>query len=58
MTLTQVLLSEAEATYAITERLFRRVNDDELSWAPATGKSWMTVGQLLMHCASSSSYCA
>jgi uncharacterized damage-inducible protein DinB len=52
MTLTQVLLEEAEATYTITERLFRRVADEQLSWTPATGKTWMTVGQLLMHCAS------
>jgi uncharacterized damage-inducible protein DinB len=52
MTLTQVLLVEAEATYVTAERLFRRVSDDELSWTPATGKNWMTMGQLLMHCAS------
>ena len=52
MTLTQVLLEEAEATYTIAEKLFRRVADEELSWRPATGKTWMTVGQLLMHCAS------
>jgi hypothetical protein len=52
MTLTRVLLAEAEATYATAERLFRRVVDDELSWTPATGSNWMTVGQLLMHCAS------
>ena len=51
-TLTQVLLEEAEATYSITERLFRRVADRELLWKPATGGPWMTVGQLLMHCAS------
>jgi uncharacterized damage-inducible protein DinB len=52
MTLTQVLLAEAEANYAIAETLFRRVADDELPWTPAAGKGWMTVGQLLMHCAS------
>jgi uncharacterized damage-inducible protein DinB len=52
MTLTEVLLGEAEATYTITERLFRRVRDAELSWTPTTGTRWMTVGQLLMHCAS------
>jgi DinB superfamily len=52
MTLTQVLLAEAEAVYSIAERLFRRVADDELTWTPATGRDWMTVGQLLMHCAS------
>lgn len=52
MTLTAVLLAEAEATYAITERLMRRVSDDELAWSPAAGGNWMTVGQLLLHCAS------
>jgi uncharacterized damage-inducible protein DinB len=52
MTLTDVLLEEAEATYSIAERLFRRVANGELSWTPTTGKTWMTVGQLLMHCAS------
>jgi uncharacterized damage-inducible protein DinB len=52
MTPTEVLIEEAEANYAVAERLFRRVADDELSWRPAQGKGWMTVGQLLMHCAS------
>jgi uncharacterized damage-inducible protein DinB len=52
MTLTQVLRAEAEATYAVAEGLFRRVNDDELPWTPPAGNRWMTVGQLLMHCAS------
>jgi uncharacterized damage-inducible protein DinB len=51
MTLTQVLQEEAEVTYAITEKLFRRVDDRELSWKPTSGKNWMTVGQLLMHSA-------
>jgi len=48
----QVLIEEAEDCYAITERLFRRVSDHELPWAPAEGRRWMSVGQLLMHCAS------
>jgi hypothetical protein len=52
MTLSEVLIEEAEAAYTIAESLFRRVADDELSWIPATGKTWMTMGQLLMHCAS------
>jgi uncharacterized damage-inducible protein DinB len=52
MTLIDVLLQEAEQTYDITKKLFRHVADGELSWKPTTGKSWMTVGQLLMHCAS------
>jgi hypothetical protein len=49
MTLTRVLLDEAEGTYAVVERLVRRVADDELSWKPSEGHDWMTMGQLLMH---------
>lgn len=52
VTLTEVLVTEAEATYVVAERLFGRVSDDELPWTPSAGKSWMSVGQLLMHCAS------
>jgi uncharacterized damage-inducible protein DinB len=51
ITLKQVLLEDAETTYNITERLFRKVSDSELSWKPTTGRNWMTVGQVLMHCA-------
>ncbi len=51
MTLTEVLHAEAESTYAITDRLFGHVSDDDLAWKPPEGKNWMTVGQLLMHCA-------
>lgn len=50
-TLKHVLREEAQTTYAITERLFRRVAGSELSWKPTSGRNWMTVGQLLMHCA-------
>lgn len=50
--LKQILINEAEYTYAITERLFHRLNDKDLPWKPATGTHWMTVGQLLIHCAS------
>jgi uncharacterized damage-inducible protein DinB len=52
MGLNDMLLREAEDTYLITGKLFRRVTDNELSWKPATGKNWMTIGQLMMHCAS------
>jgi uncharacterized damage-inducible protein DinB len=50
-TLKQVLLEETEKTYAVAEKLFRKVDDSELDWKPLTGKNWMTLGQLLMHCA-------
>lgn len=51
ITLKQVLLEEAEKTYATTGKLFRKVDDSELTWKPGTGKNWMSMGQLLMHCA-------
>ncbi|MFH0992684.1 MAG: DinB family protein [bacterium] len=51
ITMKRVLLEEAKTTYAITEKLFRRVTDADLLWKPTTGKNWMTLGQLLMHCA-------
>jgi uncharacterized damage-inducible protein DinB len=52
MTLQDVLTQEAEATYAVTRQLFRRVSDADLGWKPAShGVEWMTTGQLLMHCA-------
>lgn len=50
MTLIDLLREDAEAAYAVTECLFRRVEADALAWKPATGQNWMTVGQLLMHC--------
>ena len=46
------LIREARTAYTISEKLFRRVTDPELSWKPQSGKNWMTMGQLLMHCAS------
>lgn len=51
-TLKQILLEEAERTYLITEKLFRMVSNSDLKWKPSTGKNWMTMAQLLMHCAS------
>jgi uncharacterized damage-inducible protein DinB len=51
MTLTEVLKQEAEVSFAVTESLFRLVDDGQLGWKPATGRNWMTLGQLLLHCA-------
>ena len=50
ITIKQILLEEAEKNYAITEKLFRKVDNNMLNWKPPTGSNWMTVGQLLMHC--------
>lgn len=52
MILKDILLNEAENTYTITKNLFLLISDNELQWMPASGKNWMTVGQLMMHCAS------
>jgi hypothetical protein len=53
VTLKDVLVEEAETTYAVTRNLMRRAGDAELSWKPAGGcTEWMSLGQLLMHCAS------
>ncbi len=51
LTLKQALLEQATTTYDLTGRLFARVADGDLPWRPATGRNWMTVGQLLLHCA-------
>jgi uncharacterized damage-inducible protein DinB len=49
-TLKQVLIQEAEMSYNVTENLFKKVSNSQLNWKPETGKNWMTVAQLLMHC--------
>jgi uncharacterized damage-inducible protein DinB len=50
--LKKLLSEEIEKIYKVTENLFRKVHDSELSWKPTSGTNWMTLGQLLMHCAS------
>jgi hypothetical protein len=52
MTLKDILLDESEKVYMITKNLFTLISNNELKWTPATGKNWMTIGQLMMHCAS------
>lgn len=52
MTLKDILLNEAEKVYIITKKLFALVSNNEIQWMPASGKNWMTVGQLMKHCAS------
>ncbi len=51
MALLEILRQEAELTYGVTEALMRRVEPGTLDWRPPTGQNWMTVGQLLKHCA-------
>ncbi len=49
MTWKELLTSEMEYSYAVSENLMKMVTDDDLSWKPATGTNWMTTGQLLYH---------
>ena len=49
MTWTELLKSEIENAYATTFKLLDRVDPGSMNWKPATGRNWMTMGQLLMH---------
>lgn len=51
MSLMKALLEEMENNYEVTKKLFQLVEPGQLCWKPTTGSNWMTVGQLLMHCA-------
>ena len=46
---TDMLNERMEYSYAVADKLMAMVQDSELDWKPATGKNWMTVGQLLHH---------
>lgn len=49
MNWTELLKTEIESTYAVTEGLLNLVEDTSLDWQPPLGNNWMTVGQLLHH---------
>lgn len=51
MNWTGLLEAKIESAYSTTAKLFDKVDPDDLDWKPATGKNWMTVGQLLQHIA-------
>jgi hypothetical protein len=45
----ELIKSEIEDTYPVTDALMNLVDDARLDWKPATGSNWMTTGQLLRH---------
>ena len=45
----ELLTSEIEYTYKVTEGLMDLVDDKALGWKPCAENNWMTTGQLLMH---------
>lgn len=49
MNWTDLLKSEIDNAYRVTENLLDLVDDDSLDWKPSTGSNWMTTGQLLRH---------
>ena len=49
MSLTKLLSTQAEDTYAAADALIALVEDSELGWKPSQGENWWTVGQLLRH---------
>jgi len=49
MNWTELIKTEIETTYQVTDALIDLVDADRLDWKPATGSNWMTVGQLLCH---------
>ncbi len=57
MNWTQLITSEMEETYAVTDKLMGMLNDDDLTWKPATGRNWMTAGQLLEHLTTACGMC-
>jgi len=49
MNWTELLRTEIETTYMVTNGLLDMVDNDDLDWKPSTGNNWMTTGQLLKH---------
>ncbi len=51
MNWTELIRTQIETAYQVTDAMLDLVDEDSLNWAPATGDNWMTVGQLLRHIA-------
>jgi hypothetical protein len=57
MNWTALLNAEVEDTYRATDALMAMVGDADLGWKPASGRNWMTTGQLLMHLTNACGFC-
>jgi len=49
MTFAEVLKSQINDTYRVTDALISTVEDTDLGWSPSQGDNWLTLGQLLLH---------
>ena len=47
MNWTELLKSEIEYNYSVTEGLLDLVDEGSLTWKPSSENNWMTTGQLL-----------
>lgn len=45
----ELLISEIEHTYKVTDGLLDLVDQASLNWKPSSGSNWMTTGQLVRH---------
>ncbi len=45
----ELLKTEIENSYKLTDGLFDLVDEESLDWKPSLENNWMTTGQLLMH---------
>src|SRR5262245_57640704 len=57
MNWTELINGKIEESYGATLGLAKLVTDKDLSWKPATGTNWMTVGQLLEHLTNAGGTC-
>jgi hypothetical protein len=57
MNWTNLLNASVEDTYKATDALLAMVGDADLGWKPASGRNWMTTGQLAMHLTNACGFC-
>lgn len=57
MNWTTLLNASVEETTKAADALMAMVGDADLGWKPASGRNWMTTGQLLMHMTNSCGFC-
>ena len=57
MNWTQLLNTAVEENFKATDALMAMVGDADLGWKPASGRNWMTTGQLLMHLTNACGFC-
>lgn len=54
---TVLLPTLMDESYNCADGLIKLVASDELDWKPASGKNWMTAGQLLRHLVDACGFC-